>query len=147
MFFDRVKTLMILGMFVAGFAIGGGVVRYFWLQDQLQQEQEYKQQLQQALENAERQKEQSAIAESELLDKLDALRNRYNASLSDIERMRGELSKPVRTVAKNSCKPCENRLAQCQGLLGEGIGLASEGAELSERIALKKDSIVERLAK
>ena len=145
MLFDKIKVFIGIGVFVLGLIIGGCTVRYFWQQEQLKQEREYKASLEKALKDAEKQKQESARAESKLLDQLDYLRNRYNASMSDIERMRGELNKPVSPTAGDTCKPCEQRLAKCQGLLGEGIGLANEGSELCERIALKKDSIVERV--
>ena len=146
MLFDKIKIFIGIGVFVLGLIVGGCTVRYFWQQEQLKQEREYKASLEKALKDAEKQKQESARTESKLLGELSDLRSRYNSTLSNIEQLRHKLSN-LPTTGGDSCKPCQKRLAKCQELLGEGVGLATGGSELCERIAIKKDSVVERLSK
>lgn len=144
MLFDKIKIFIGIGVFVLGLIVGGCTVRYFWQQEQLKQEREYKASLEKALKDAEKQKQESARAESKLLGELSDLRSRYNSTLSNIEQLRHKLSN-LPSTGGDSCKPCQKRLSECQNLLGEGIQLATEGSELCERISIKKDSIVERI--
>lgn len=93
-----------------------------------------------------RKKERSqAAALADAWDQLERARAESVDLRSDVERVRqlaagyrAELSR----AGADSCDAVRERLSRCVELLSEGAGLASEGAELSERVAAKKDAVV-----
>lgn len=68
---------------------------------------------------------------------------------SDVDRVRVEADRyraRLSAVGSDSCDAVRKRLASCARLLEEGAGLSAEGAELSERIAVRKDAMTRLLS-
>ena len=89
-------------------------------------------------------REKNAKTTSELLEKLNDLSVRQRNASAIADRLQRELANraKVSRSESGSCRDCEERSARCAELLAEGIGLADEGRGLAERIAIRKDSLV-----
>lgn len=89
-------------------------------------------------------REKNAQATSELVARIEDLSVRSRESAVRVERLQRELANraKVSRTESGSCRDCEERSARCAELLAEGIGLADEGRGLAERIAIRKDSLV-----
>lgn len=97
-----------------------------------------------------RAKEQSQA--KQLADAWDTLERARAESVSlrdDVDRVRIEADRyraRLSAVGSDSCDAVRKRLASCARLLEEGAGLSAEGAELSERIAVRKDAMTRLLS-
>lgn len=76
----------------------------------------------------------------------DAALARASDLSGDLDRVRLEADAARRRLSgagPDSCKSCREQLARCADLLGRGAGLVRRGVDLSERVAIDKDSVVQ----
>lgn len=67
---------------------------------------------------------------------------------SDLERVRklvDDYRARLSAASTDSCDAHKERLARCVGLVREGAELSAEGADLSQRVAARKDAVVKLL--
>lgn len=97
-----------------------------------------------------RSKEQSQAAQiAAAWDQLERARAESIDLRSDVDRVRDEADRyraRLSAVGSDSCDAVRKRLASCARFLEEGAGLSAEGAELSERIAVRKDAMTRLLS-
>ena len=97
-----------------------------------------------------RSKEQSQAKQlADAWDQLERARAESVSLRDDVDRVRDEADRyraRLSAVGSDSCDAVRKRLASCARLLEEGAGLSAEGAELSERIAVRKDAMTRLLS-
>ena len=75
----------------------------------------------------------------------DAAYTRLRERGAELERVRCEADAAKRRLSSAgaaTCKSEREQLARCAGLLGRGYGLLERGVDLSSRIAIDKDAVV-----
>lgn len=135
----NLQQIALIGVLTAGVAAYGG-----WKAGYASAEQKAKA-AQAALmekQNAELKKRQEALDEA--VSKLDASMRDADDLRRNAVRLRERANaRAAADRGSGSCNP--ERLARCESLLGEGADLVGEGAEISIRIAGKKDVLASQL--
>jgi len=131
-----VRTWISVGIFIAGFTLGCGVVRFAWQAERLETAQIQAKQLTEL--NAKL---------KELNDEKDSALSERDSALADLrlrDRDNARLSERLRNATAVSDHPigtCQRHLAECQGLLAEGAGLVAEGGEMVGRLDADRTAV------
>ena len=133
-----VRTLIVIGAFALGGAVGGGVVRYAWQAADLAAAKERAEQMANLADQLRKMNDEKDQALSERDSALAdlRLRDRDNARLS--ERLRKQSASAVSDAPSGTC---QRHLAECRGLLSEGAGLLAEGGEMVGRLDADRTAV------